>query len=160
MSDKHNIFISHYGHDDDHVQSLKSRLKDSGYDVRNYSIDSTKHNNQKKPTDKEVREILDTRIKNSGTFICLIGPETHKRKWVNYEIRKAYLEGKRIIGVYVHGCKDNVELPETYKRYGGPLIGWNSVDKIGGIISGENTPYENPNSTSATPIHSVTRIPC
>src|SRR5690554_3582041 len=149
MSVKHNIFISHYGLDDDHVQSLKSRLKDSGYDVRNYSIDSTKHNNQKKPTDKEVREIIDTRIKNSGTFICLIGPETHKRKWVNYEIRKAYLEGKRIIGVYVHGCKDSVELPETYKKYGGPLIGWNSVDKIGGIISGENIPYENPDGSLA-----------
>lgn len=39
---KHNIFISHYFKDDDKVQGLKKRLIDSGYDVRNYSVDSTK----------------------------------------------------------------------------------------------------------------------
>src|SRR5690606_13519877 len=160
MSDKHNIFISHYGKDDDYVQSLKSRLKDKGYDVRNFSIDSTKHKDGRKPSDEVVKRLLNIRIKNSGTVICLIGPDTHKRKWVNYEIRKAHLEGKRIVGVYTHGSKDSVELPETFKKYGGPLIGWNSVDKLGEIISGENLPYENTDGTQAKPIHSVKRISC
>lgn len=160
MSDKHNVFISHYGKHDDQVQSLKSRLKDKGFNVRNYSIDSTKHKDGRKPSDSVVKRLLNIRIKNSGTIICLIGPGTSTRKWVNYEIRKAHLEGKRIVGLYTHGSKDSVELPEAFKKYGGQLIGWNSVDKLGDVISGENLPYENPDGSTAAPIHSVTRIPC
>ena len=160
MPSNHNIFISHYGKDDEHVQSLKSRLKEKGYNVRNFSIDSTKHKDGRKPSEAFINRLLDIRIKNSGTLICLLGPETSTRKWVNYEIRKAHLEGKRIVGVYTHGNKDNVDLPESFKKYGGPLIGWNSVDKLGEIISGKNIPYENTDGSTRTPIHSVKRIPC
>lgn len=160
MADQHNIFISHYGKDDPHVQSLKSRLKDQGYNVRNFSIDSTKHKDGRKPSDEVVKRLLNIRIKNSGTVICLIGPETHTRKWVNYEIRKAHQEGKRIVGIYTHGHKDSAQLPEAFKKYGGPTIGWNSVDKLGEIISGKNMPYENQGGGVAAPIYSVKRIAC
>lgn len=68
------------------------------------------------------------------TFIVLIGEHTHERPWVNYEIRSAYMQGKKIIGVYMHGCKDSVELPEAFKRYGGPIIGWNTTDKLADMI--------------------------
>ena len=156
----HNIFISHYGKDDHHVQSLKARLKGSGYNVRNFSIDSTKHKDGRKPSDQVVKRLLNIRIKQSKTFICLIGPDTHKRKWVNYEIRKAHLEGKRIVGIYTHGNKDSVELPSSFKRYGGPLVGWNSIDKLGEIVSGENLPYQNTDGSTSSPIYNVKRIPC
>ncbi|MNU46041.1 hypothetical protein D3C71_348950 [compost metagenome] len=160
MADHHNIFISHYGKDDAHVQSLKSRLKGEGYNVRNFSIDSTKHKDGRKPSDAVIQRLLDIRIKNSGTFICLIGPDTHSRKWVNYEIRKAHQEGKRIVGIYTHGNKESAQLPEAFKKYGGPAIGWNSVDKLGEIISGKNVPYENAGGGVAAPIYSVKRIAC
>src|SRR5580704_8004705 len=140
MSEQRNIFISHYGKDDVHVQSLKERLSRQGYNVRNFSVDSTNHKDGRKPSDAVVRRLLDMRIKWSSTFICLIGAKTHTREWVNYEIRKAYLQGKRIVGIYTHGNKDSAELPEAYKRYGTPPIGWNSVDKLGEIISGKNFP--------------------
>ena len=48
MGSQNNVFISHYGKDDDNVQDLKKRLKDKGYDIRNSSIDSTKHENKKR----------------------------------------------------------------------------------------------------------------
>jgi len=160
MSNHQNIFISHFGEDDAHVQTLKKRLKDGGYNVRNFSIDSTKHKDGRKPSDALVKRLLDIRIKNSSTLICLIGPETHSRKWVNYEIRKAHLEGKRIVGIYTHGSKNSVELPEAFKRYGSPPIGWNSIDKLGEIIEGKNFPAENPDGTTANPIHHRTSIKC
>jgi hypothetical protein len=160
MSEQHNIFISHFGKDDAHVQALKKRLNDQGYKVRNFSVDSTNHKDGRIPSPAVVQRLLDMRIKWSSTFICLIGPDTHTRPWVNYEIRKAYTEGKRIVGIYTYGSKDSVTLPETYKRYGGPIIGWNSIDKLGEIISGKNFPNENPDGTTSAPISSIIRIKC
>jgi hypothetical protein len=160
MGKVHNIFISHYGKHDEHVQSLKQRLSDQGYNVRNFSVDSTNHRDGRIPSDAVVKRLLDMRIKWSSTFICLIGPNTHTREWVNYEIRQAYLQGKRIVGIYTYGSKDSVELPEAYKKYGTAPIGWNSIDKLGDIIKGENFPAEKPTGGIATPIHSIKRIKC
>jgi len=160
MNKSHNVFISHKGTDDDHVQSLKRRLLGKGYNIRNYSVDSTKHTNRKRPSDAVIYRFLRRQVSWSGTFICLIGENTYKSKYVNYEIRQAHLQGKRIVGVYKHGCKDNVELPHTFSKYGGPLIGWNSLDKLGQILNGENLPSEDPNGNVRTPIHTISKISC
>jgi hypothetical protein len=156
----YNIFISHYGEDDKHVQGLKSRLIDKGYEVRNSSIDSTKHTDGKRPSDKKVGEILKSGIGWAKTFICLIGPDTHTRPWVNYEIRQAYLQGKDIVGIYTYGSSNAVELPEAYKKYGGPPIGWNSIDKLGDILDGKTFPPENPDGSPSGPIYNIVRVKC
>jgi len=140
----HNIFISHYGKDDEHVQSLKTRLKDQGYDVRNFSVDSTNHKDGRKPSNEVIERLLRMRISWSSTFICLIGPKTHTRAWVDYEIKKATEQGKRIIGVYTHGSKETAALPKDLDKVASNIIGWNSIDKIGDIITGTNFPMEDP----------------
>lgn len=159
MNDKHNVFISHKGVDDDSVQKLKSRFSDKGYEVRNGSIDSTKHEDII-PSNSEIQEKLKSRISWAGTFICLIGETTHESEWVDYEIEQAHLQGKRIIGIYAHGCKDSVEIPEKFKEYGGPLLGWNSLEKLGEILEGKNVPNENPDGTKSLPIYKITRVKC
>jgi hypothetical protein len=159
MDKRHNVFISHHGKDDEHVQHLKKRLKDSGYAIRNSSIDSTKHH-PTIPSDAVIARYLRKGISWAGTFICLIGKETYSRPWVNYEIRQAHLQGKTIVGIYAHGCKDIVELPEAFKRYGGTPLGWNSLDKLGDAMAGINLPAENPDGTSREPIYNMIRIKC
>jgi hypothetical protein len=37
--------------------------------------------------------------------VVLIGEETATRPWVNYEIRKAWAEGKGLLGIYIHKIK-------------------------------------------------------
>ncbi|GFD93255.1 hypothetical protein KUL156_21120 [Alteromonas sp. KUL156] len=159
MAKTNNVFISHYGKDDAHVQRLKQRLKDSGYNIRNSSIDSTKYK-PTRPSDAVVARYLRKGISWAGTFICLIGEKTHTRPWVNYEIRQAHLQGKQIVGIYKHGCSNSVELPEAFKRYGGATIGWNSLDKLGKIMSGENIPLESPSGDSREPIYNIIRVKC
>ena len=160
MAEQRNIFISHYGKDDEHVQSLKDRLNNQGYNVRNFSVDSTNHKDGRKPSDAVVERLLKMRISWSSTFICLIGPRTHTREWVNDEIKWAHEQGKKIIGIYTHGNKDTATLPEAFKEIEANAIGWNSIDKLGDIISGENFPYENADGTTATPIYPISRINC
>jgi hypothetical protein len=72
----------------------------------------------------------------------------------------AHLLGKRIVGIYTHGSNNSVELPEAYKKYGSPPIGWNSIDKLGEIISGKNFPSENPDGSTANPIYPRTKVKC
>ena len=150
MDKSHNIFISHYGKDDEYVQSLKARLKDHGYNIRNFSVDSTNHKDGRIPSKPVIERLLQMRINWSSTFICLIGPKTHTRAWVNYEIQKAVEQGKRIIGVYTHGSKETAELPKNLEKVASNLIGWNSIDKIGEIISGKNYPIENADGNVVT----------
>jgi len=148
MEKSKNVFISHYNKDDKHVQSLKSRLKDQGYDIRNFSVDSTNHKDGRKPSKAVIERLLRMRINWSSTFICLIGPKTHTREWVDYEINKAVEQGKRIIGVYTHGSKETAALPKNLDKVASNIIGWNSIEKIGEMISGENYPIEGPDGNT------------
>ena len=160
MADQQNIFISHYENDDAHVQGLKARLKDQGYNIRNFSVDSTKHKDGRRPTDAVIQRLLQMRIKWSSTFICLIGPKTHTRAWVDFEIEAAHAQQKRIVGVYTHGNSETAELPEKLKRYASNIIGWNSLDKLGDIIEGKNFPVESAEGTTSPPMHSRDPIKC
>ena len=159
MANKHNIFISHYGEDEASLDSLKQRLRDSGCDVRNSSVEK-KDYRPYKVTDATIARYLRRCIRWAGTFIVMIGEHTFERPWVNYEIRQAYLQGKNIVGIYMHGYKGKVELPEAYKRYGGSPIGWNSLDKLSGIIEGKVVPPESPDCSPSGPIYNIIHIVC
>lgn len=156
--EKRNIFISHYFKDDDKVQDIKRRLIERNYDVRNFSVDSTKHKDGRTPSKEVIQRYLKMRIKASSTFVCLIGSDTHTRPWVDFEIQEAINQGKKIIGVYTHGNKDKVEIPEPLKKYGASIIGWNSIDKLGDIIAGKETVFENPDSSPSGDYYAIQRV--
>lgn len=39
--------------------------------------------------------------------VVLIGKGTKDRKWIDYEIERAWNEGKGLVGVYIHNLKDS-----------------------------------------------------
>jgi len=57
-------------------------------------------------TDKKIEEWIDAQMAMRSCIVVLIGKETSSRKWVKYEIEKAYELGKGIVGVYIHGLKN------------------------------------------------------
>lgn len=146
-----NVFICHHSKDVPKLRDLLDKLKAKGYTVKSSSLQEDRDNKVvhkgKHVADATVARYIRRAIRWAGTFIVLIGEHTHERPWVNYEIRNAHFQGKKIIGVYVHGCAQNAELPEAYKRYGTSPIGWNSIDKLGGMIEGKVEPAELPDGT-------------
>lgn len=86
-------------------------------------IDSTKSNEASNPD--YIKKLLRDRIRWSGAVIVLIGPQTHTRDWVNWEINQENKEGKPIIGVFIQGAKD-LDVPANFEKYGNALVGWNS----------------------------------
>lgn len=128
-----NVFVSHYHNDEVNIGKMKDLLGDD-YSIRNYSVTSDKYNNAK---DKEyIKTLLRPLIKQAGTFICLIGPNTHDSEWVNWEIEQALKQGKRIIGVYLWGAKDS-DIPPALEDAADAMVGWNH-DTILDAINGKN----------------------
>lgn len=143
MKKKKNVFISHFGKDEDHIKKLKTLLSKKGYTLRNSSIDSTKPNDAKNT--EYIKSLLRDGITWAGTTIVLIGPKTHTRWWVDYEIEQSNKEGNRIVGVYLQGETDS-EVPDSFDKYADALVGWNS-DRIIDAIEGRCNNFENPDGT-------------
>ena len=155
-----NIFLSHYVEDDEKVQQIKQRLTDKGYEARNFSVDSTKHKDGRTPSNAVIKRYLEMRIRLSSVFICVIGPKTHTRPWVDFEIQEAIRQGKQIVGIFIHGYKDIAQIPYALDAESNPIIGWNSIEKLGDIIEGnydlEDINQDLPKQQS----HVIQRIKC
>lgn len=61
---------------------------------------------QIKRSEYAVKKWIDDNMKYKSCVVVLVGSETASRKWVDYEIRKAWNKGKGIFGVYIHNLKD------------------------------------------------------
>lgn len=138
-----NVFISHYNKDDRHIKQMKELMEKNGYTIKNSSIDSTKPN--KASNDDYIKSLLRTRIQWAGTTIVLIGPKTHTREWVNYEIEQSNKMGNRIIGIYVQGEADSI-IPESFEKYGDALVGW-QAERIIDAIEGRCNNFEKPDGS-------------
>ena len=53
-----------------------------------------------------VKKWIDDNMRYKSCVVVLVGFETANREWVDYEIRKAWNEGKGLFGIYIHNLKD------------------------------------------------------
>ena len=53
-----------------------------------------------------IERWIDEQMKGSSCTVVLIGAETLKRPYVQYEICKSVQKGNAVIGVYINGIKD------------------------------------------------------
>ncbi len=134
MGKTKNVFISHFGGDDEHVTGLKELLDKKGYTLKNFSIDSSRSNFAE--NEDYIKSLLRPGIQAAGTVICLIGPKTHTREWVQWEIEQAVKNKKRIVGIYIEGARES-ELPDSVDDFADAIVGWNS-DTIIRAIGSEN----------------------
>ena len=90
--------------------------------------------------DDAISAWIDNQLSGKSCAIVLIGSKTAGRKWIDYEIRKAWSDGRALLGIYVHKLKD---------RYGNQAQkGKNPFDRfqIGGtslatIVRAYDPPY-------------------
>lgn len=60
----------------------------------------------KSKSDTVIKAWIDDNLKDKSCLIVLIGEKTSERKWVNYEINRAWELGKAVCGVYIHRLED------------------------------------------------------
>jgi hypothetical protein len=151
-----NIFISHIHEDDEGLSDLKLLLSKNGMTVRDYSINSDNPNNAHSE-DYIKSQILAPRIRDCGTMVVYISPETKESHYVNWEIEYAQKENKRIIGVWAHGEKD-CEVPEALATYADAIVGWHG-DSVIDAINGKNDTWEQPDG-SPCELRDIKRYSC
>ena len=59
-----------------------------------------------KSGDDAIKKWIKEQMKNRSCTILLIGKETAGRKWINYEIVESWNAGIGVVGIYIHGLKN------------------------------------------------------
>ncbi len=72
----------------------------------NTPVSSNDWEEVKRKGDNSIKKWIDTHMDYRSCVIVLIGSETASRKWCRYEIKRAWEEGKGVVGIYVHNLKD------------------------------------------------------
>jgi hypothetical protein len=80
----------------------------------------------KKEGDEAVKRWINKNMKGKSCVIVLVGSQTAGRKWINYEIERAWNEGKGVAGIRIHNLKDK----NGYQSYSGsnPFEGFTLCD--------------------------------
>lgn len=60
----------------------------------------------KSKSDAVIIAWIDENLKDKSCLVVLIGEKTSERKWVQYEIKRAWELGKAVCGVYIHKLED------------------------------------------------------
>lgn len=63
----------------------------------------------KKGGDTAIQKWIDGQLVGRSCAIVLIGENTAGRKWINYEITKAWDKGIGVLGIHIHKLKDRDE---------------------------------------------------
>ena len=56
--------------------------------------------------EKAIQKWIDDQLNGRGCTVVLIGSEMAKRKWIDYEIKKSWNDGKGVLGIHVHNLKN------------------------------------------------------
>jgi hypothetical protein len=71
----------------------------------NKPVSANRWEEVKRGGNRAIERWIDDNMSGKTCVVVLIGSETSERKWVKYEIEKAWNEGRGLIGVYIHNLK-------------------------------------------------------
>ncbi len=102
MATKRQVFYSfHYANDVFRVQTIRNIGAFDG----NEPASPNTWEEVKKGGDTAIKKWIDDNMKGRSCVVVLVGSETADRAWVRYEIKKAWEEGKGVVGIYIHNVK-------------------------------------------------------
>jgi hypothetical protein len=107
---KQKVFYSfHYDKDVFRVQQIRN----IGAIEENKPVTVNAWEEVKKGGNKGIEKWINDNMKDKTCVVILVGEDTSNRPWVRYEIKKAWADGKGLLGIYIH----NLKCPVTSKKY-------------------------------------------
>ncbi len=101
------VFTSfHYSPDNWRASTVRSIGKIEGNPV----VSSNKWEEVTSGGDYAIRRWIDDNMSGKSCIIVLIGQDTAGRKWINYEIEKAWSEKRGVVGIHIHNLKNSTGL--------------------------------------------------
>ena len=103
---KRQVFYSfHYKND----VLRAAQVRNIGAIEGNAPVSSNEWEEIQRKGEAAIQKWIDDAMQNRSCVIVLVGSETANRKWVKYEITKAWKDGKGLLGIYIH----NIKCPNT-----------------------------------------------
>jgi hypothetical protein len=103
---KRKVFFSfHYDRDAWRAGQVRNSNVIPKEDTQGFT-DSVPWEEIKRNGDGAIKEWILDQLEGTSVTVVLIGAQTAQRDWVNFEICKSWEKGNAIIGLYIHGIKD------------------------------------------------------
>ncbi|MDD2476147.1 MAG: TIR domain-containing protein [Dysgonamonadaceae bacterium] len=83
-----------------------SQVRNMGKVDNNSTFSDNDWEEVKEKSDTAIKRWINDQMAKRSCLVVLIGATTSSRKWVKYEIEKAYELDKGIVGIYIHNLKD------------------------------------------------------
>lgn len=112
------FFSFHYQLDNWRVQQVKNMGAVEGQPL----LSSQAWEDVAKGGDAAIQAWIDEQMKGKSCNIVLIGNQTAGRKWVEYEFKKAWNDGKGVFGIHIHRLLDKDGRSSTKGK--NPFVGF------------------------------------
>jgi Thoeris protein ThsB, TIR-like domain len=92
--------------------------------------------------DAAIKRWIDGQMSGRACAVVLIGSATAERKWINYEIAKAWNDKRGVVGIYIHSLQDVYQRQSSKGR--NPLDYLtleNGARKLSSIVKAYDHPY-------------------
>ncbi len=124
------IFISHAWKYDEHYWKVVKWLNDApNFSWENCSV--PEHDSCPDDSSTEALiECMNSQIGRADCIVVLGGMYTAYSGWIEYEITKAHLDNKSIVGVRPWGQE---RLPKIMQDYANVIVGWNQSSVVDAI---------------------------
>lgn len=137
------IFTSfHYIPDNWRASQIRSMGKIEGNGV----VTSNKWEEVTNGGEKAIKKWIDDNMSGKSCVVVFVGENTAGRKWIDYEIRKAWEDGRGLFGIYVHNLKDSNQ--NQAKKGSNPFNGFTVGGKsLSSIVKCYDPGYSTSNNT-------------
>lgn len=105
----------------------------------------------KKGGDTAIKTWINNQLNGRSCTIVLIGAETARRKWIDYEIEKSWNDKKGLLGIYIHNLKDvNGKICSKGNNPFDTFTVGNDKKKLSNIVKAYN-----PNATASKSVYKI-----
>lgn len=101
MTTKKVFYSFHFDNDVMRVQQIRN----IGTVEDNKPVSVNEWEQIRRGSDSSIEKWIDENMKYRNCIVVLVGEETANRKWVKYEIKKAWNDRRGLVGIYIHNLR-------------------------------------------------------
>lgn len=101
MTTKKVFYSFHFDNDVMRVQQIRN----IGTVEDNKPVSVNEWEQIRRGSDSSIEKWIDENMKYRNCIVVLVGEETANRKWVKYEIKKAWDDRRGLVGIYIHNLR-------------------------------------------------------
>jgi len=154
---KRQVFYSfHFGNDVMRVQQVRNM----GVIEGNTPVSPNEWETVKRGGNSTIEKWIEDNMKYKSAVVVLVGEETSKRPWVEYEIKKAWNDKKGLVGIYIHNlnCPNNGKCKKGNNPFAQFTLGEKQLSSIVNCYDPGNDAYNNIKNNIDTWIEEAIKI--